>query len=84
MIVIKSRYIIANTVYIIHMVWIDFYYIDSEDRSRWFTYIESPYQNKLSVYWDKDIEAGVYKLYMVVKDQSDNLITTPSIIVNIE
>ena len=63
---------------------IDFYYIDSEDRSRWFTYIESPYQNKLSVYWDKDIEAGVYKLYMVVKDQSDNLITTPSIIVNIE
>ena len=63
---------------------IDFYYVDLEDRSRWFAYIESPYQNKLFVNWDKDIEAGVYKLYMVVKDQSNNLITTPSIIVNVE
>ncbi|MFA6307501.1 MAG: PBP1A family penicillin-binding protein [Patescibacteria group bacterium] len=63
---------------------IDFYYIDPNNESHWFTYIEAPSQNKLSVSWNKDLDTGVYKLYMVVKDQSNNLITTPGIIVNIE
>jgi 1A family penicillin-binding protein len=63
---------------------IDFYYIDLENKSRWFAYVEAPQQNKLYVSWDKNLDPGAYKLYMVVKDQSNNLITTPSIIVNIE
>ena len=40
--------------------------------------------NKISVSWNKDLAPGVYKLYLVVKNQSDNLITTPSIIVNLQ
>jgi len=63
---------------------IDFYYIDPEDKAHWFTYIEAPSTNKISVPWNKDLNPGVYKLYMVVKNQSGSLITTPSIIVNIE
>ena len=58
--------------------------IDLENKSRWFAYVEAPQQNKLYVSWDKNLDPGAYKLYMVVKDQSNNLITTPSIIVNIE
>lgn len=63
---------------------IDFYYVDPEEKSRWFAYIQNPYQNKISVSWDKDIDPGVYKLYMVVKNQTGSLITTPGIIVNVE
>ena len=63
---------------------IDFYYIDSAENSRWFAYIDSPQNNKISVSWNKDLAPGVYKLYLVVKNQSDNLITTPSIIVNLQ
>ncbi|MBU1202572.1 PBP1A family penicillin-binding protein [Patescibacteria group bacterium] len=63
---------------------IDFYYLDPENQSHWFTYIENPYQNNLSVVWDKDLGPGIYKLFMVVKDLSDRLITTPGIIVNLE
>jgi len=63
---------------------IDLYYVDPDNKSRWFTYLEYPSQNKLSVTWDKDLSPGAYKLYMVVKDQFNNLITTPGITVNIE
>jgi hypothetical protein len=62
---------------------IDFYYLDPDNRSQWFTYI-LPGNDNVSVPWDKELEPGVYKLYMVVKDLSDNLITTPGIIVNLE
>lgn len=63
---------------------IDFYYLDPDNQSHWFTYIEYPSQNNLSVSWNKELSPGVYKLYMVIKDISDRLITTPGIIVNIE
>ncbi|MFA6467153.1 MAG: PBP1A family penicillin-binding protein [Patescibacteria group bacterium] len=63
---------------------IDFYYIDPDNQSQWFTYLEPAGGNKLSALWDKDLSPGVYKLYMIVKDQSNNLMTTPGIIVNLE
>ncbi|MCD4760936.1 penicillin-binding protein [bacterium] len=63
---------------------IDFYYLDPDNKSRWFAYIQSPYLNDMSVVLDKDLSSGVYKLYMVVKDLSGNLITTPGIIINLE
>jgi len=62
---------------------IDFYYLSPDNKSQWFTYI-LPGQNNISVPWDKDLEPGVYKLYMVVKDLAGSLITTPGIIVNLE
>ncbi len=54
---------------------LDFYYLDPENNSHWFNYIESPSINNLSV-------GLTYKFYMIVKDQSNNLFTTPGIIVN--
>ena len=63
---------------------IDFYYLDPEDKSHWFTYLQSPGDNDVSVSWGDGLGAGVYKLYMIVKDGGGNLLTTPSIIVNIE
>lgn len=62
---------------------IDFYYVAPDNKSQWFTYI-LPGANNISVPWDKELEPGVYKLYMVVKDLSGGLITTPGIIVNLE
>lgn len=67
-----------------HVSKIDFYYVDPEEKSRWFAYIENPYRNKIVVSWNKNIDPGVYKLYMVVKTPAGNLITTPGIIVNVE
>ena len=63
---------------------IDFYYLSPDDKSHWFDYVSSPADNNVSVSWGDDLESGVYKIYMLVKDVSDNLMTTPSIIVNIE
>ena len=63
---------------------IDFYYIDPEENSRWFAYIDLPAGNKISVPWNKDLAPGIYKLYLVVKNQADNLITAPSIIINLQ
>lgn len=62
---------------------IDFYYLDPDNKSQWFGYIENPTINNLSIQWGQDLITGVYKLYLVVKDSEDNLMTTPPIIVNI-
>ncbi len=61
---------------------LDFYYLDPEDNSRWFNYIENPSVNNLSVGLTHELTPGVYKFYMIVKDRSNNLFTTPGIIVN--
>lgn len=63
---------------------IDFYYIDSDNRSRLFNYIISPAQEDIDILWDEKLSKGVYKLYLTVKDNSGNLLTMPGIIVNIE
>jgi 1A family penicillin-binding protein len=61
---------------------LDFYYLDPEDQSHWFNYIESPSISNLSVGLTNELTPGVYKFYMIVKDRSNNLFTTPGIIVN--
>ncbi|MDP2812810.1 MAG: penicillin-binding protein [bacterium] len=63
---------------------IDFYYIDSDNKSRLFNYIISPNQDDITVLWDEDLKLGIYKLYLAVKDNLGNMITMPGIIVNIE
>ncbi len=63
---------------------IDFYYLSSDnDNSHWFTYVEPPGEN-LNIPWGTDVSPGIYKLYMVVKDENNNLLNTPAIIVNVE
>ncbi|MFA5127044.1 MAG: PBP1A family penicillin-binding protein [Patescibacteria group bacterium] len=63
---------------------IDFYYMPSNNSSQWFDYLENPSSNNLSVQWGQGLDKGVYKIYMVVKDQADKAITSPSIIVNVQ
>ena len=62
---------------------VDFYYLSPDDNSHWFTYVQ-PSQENISVSWGEGLEPGVYKLYMVVKDVVGSVITTPSIILNVE
>ncbi|RJQ34443.1 PBP1A family penicillin-binding protein [Candidatus Parcubacteria bacterium] len=62
---------------------IDFYYIDPDNKDSWFSYVESPGAT-INVSWGNSLSPGVYKLYAVVKDRNDNLLTMPAIIVNIE
>jgi len=63
---------------------IDFYYLSPDETPHWFDYIQNPTNNNLSVNWGENLSSGVYKLYMLIKDSYDHLITTPAIIVNIE
>ncbi|MDQ5938948.1 MAG: hypothetical protein QG642_638, partial [Patescibacteria group bacterium] len=62
---------------------IDFYYKGQSENSQWFAYLENP-SNSPSVSWGAGLAPGSYRLYMVVKDQGDNLMTTPEINVNIQ
>ncbi len=62
---------------------IDFYYKDQSENSQWFAYLENP-GNSPSVSWGASLAPGSYRLYMVVKDQGDSLMTTPEINVNIQ
>ncbi len=62
---------------------IDFYHILPNEDSDWFEYIENP-GNSINVTLEDELEIGIHKLYMVVKDRNDNLITTPAIIFNVE
>ena len=63
---------------------IDFYYIDPEGSNHWFTYQNNFKDDDIYLNWGTGFTAGVYKLYMIIKDLDDNLITTPAIIVNLE
>ena len=63
---------------------IDFYYMDQEDSNHWFTYKNNFVDDDIYVNWGEGFGAGVYKLYMIIKDLEDKLITTPAIIVNLE
>ncbi|MFA6253251.1 MAG: penicillin-binding protein [Patescibacteria group bacterium] len=62
---------------------IDFYYKDQSNNSQWFAYIENP-SNSPSTLWGKGLLPGTYRLYMVVQDQGNSLMTTPEISVNIQ
>lgn len=66
-----------------HIKKIDFYYKDQSENSQWFAYLENP-SNSPSVSWGASLAPGAYRLYMVVKDQGDSLMTTPEINVNIQ
>ncbi|MDD5749725.1 MAG: PBP1A family penicillin-binding protein [Patescibacteria group bacterium] len=63
---------------------IDFYYIDTNNQSRFFGYLSSFASENISINLDRDLSPGVYKLYLMVKDQTGNLLTVPGIVVNIE
>ena len=63
---------------------IDFYYLDPSDDSHWFTYLEYPGEDVFTNWGDDINEAGVYKLYLIVKDIHDQLISAPPIIINIQ
>lgn len=63
---------------------IDFYYVDPEDSNHWFTYRNNFIDDDIYVDWGEGLLPGVYKLYMIIKDLNDILITTPAIIVNLE
>ncbi len=62
---------------------IDFYYKDQSNNSQWFAYVENP-SNSPSTLWGKGLPSGTYRLYMVVQDQGNGLMTTPEISVNIQ
>lgn len=62
---------------------IDFYYKDQSNESQWFAYLENP-DNNPTVSWGRGLAPGTYRLYMVVKDPGNDLMTTPEIIVNIQ
>lgn len=62
---------------------IDFYYLGPDDNSQWFNY-SNPQTENISLLWGEGLDPGVYKLYMVVKDINNKIITTPAILVNIE
>ncbi len=62
---------------------IDFYYKDQSNNSQWFAYVENP-SNSPSTLWGKGLSPGTYRLYMVVQDQGNGLMTTPEITVNIQ
>lgn len=62
---------------------IDFYYKDQSNNSQWFAYVENP-NNSPSALLGKGLSPGIYRLYMVVQDQGDSLMTTPEISVNIQ
>ena len=63
---------------------IDFYYVDPEDSNHWYTYQNNFVDDDIYLNWGEDFTPGVYKLYMVIKDLDNKLITTPAIIVNLE
>lgn len=63
---------------------IDFYYISPDNSSHYFTYLISPIDNNISVAWGEGFAPGEYKLYMMIKDYADRLITTPIILVNVQ
>lgn len=63
---------------------IDFYYLRPDETSQWFAYVENPNAAQISVAWGQGLGPGLYKFYLVVKDQGDNLVTTPTIILNVE
>jgi membrane peptidoglycan carboxypeptidase len=62
---------------------IDFYYKDQSNNSQWFAYVENP-SNSPSTLWGKGLSPGTYRLYMVVQDQGNSLMTTPEISINIQ
>jgi len=62
---------------------IDFYYISPDNHDSWFSYVETPGAT-VSVSWGSGFSPGVYKLYTIVKDRNNNLLTTPPIVINIE
>lgn len=63
---------------------IDFYYSGPDNNSQWFAYLENPASSDLSVSWGSNVPAGVYRIYAAIKDQGNNIVNSPSIIVNIE
>ncbi|PWB38839.1 MAG: hypothetical protein C3F02_01990 [Parcubacteria group bacterium] len=63
---------------------IDFYYLRPDNNSEWFAYRENPSSNNLELDWGQGLLSGVYKLYLVIKDQGDNVITSPAIILNVQ
>jgi hypothetical protein len=63
---------------------IDFYYLDPDDDSHWFAYSEYPGEDIYTNWGDNIDEPGVYKLYLIVKDISNRLISAPPIIINIQ
>lgn len=63
---------------------IDFYYLRPDNNSQWFAYLEPPTSNTVTLDWGQGLTAGVYKLYMIIKDQGDNIITSPAIILNVQ
>jgi 1A family penicillin-binding protein len=62
---------------------IDFYYKDKSDNSQWFAYLEN-LNNSPSVSWGTSLAPGAYRLYMVVNDKGNGVMTTPEITVNIQ
>ena len=62
---------------------IDFYYLTPDDNSHWFTYIDSPIPNNIFTTLGEELDLGVHKLYLVIKDSSGNLVRTPPLIINI-
>ena len=63
---------------------IDFYYIDPEDSNHWFTYKNNFVDDNIYINWGEGFDRGIYKLFMIIKDLDENLITTPAIIVNLQ
>ncbi|MCB9803114.1 penicillin-binding protein [Candidatus Nomurabacteria bacterium] len=62
---------------------IDFYYLDPADSSNWFGFLEYPGES-VAVNWGSNVsQPGVYKLYLVINDIYNNVITSPPVIVNI-
>jgi len=61
---------------------IDFYYLSPDDNSHFIGFIDTP-GSDVSITLSDNLSPGVYKLYMVVKDAGNNIVTTPGIIINI-
>jgi penicillin-binding protein 1C len=63
---------------------IDFYYLDPDDSSQWFNFIERPGEDVLTNWGNANFDPGVHKLYLMIKDNNNQLISSPPIVINIE
>ena len=64
---------------------VDFYYkTDSQENGHWINYVNNPLDNNLKTLWSEAPSSGVYKLYLIITDQNNQIIQGPTITINLQ
>jgi 1A family penicillin-binding protein len=62
---------------------IDFYYLNPNNQSQWFAFLENPGEEIVQNWGTGLTELGAYKLYLVITDKSSRVFNSQPIIINV-